>query len=602
VKILDTLLAKRGATRDSIGRHSRVGKALRREGVPACAEWQRVDALPRRAWSEDPELDQVAAEMTAWLKTPTGTQSLWTIQAIALAEIMEQRGLVGGIRVSGGKTLIALLAPTVLDLPRPLIFVPAKSIKSGKADKAYREARQHWRVRTDIQFVSYETLQQSEYADMLERYRPGVVIADEAHKWGRHDSGRTSRMQRFIDSEHGAGVPRINLSGTLLASHVVKDVARLCEWSLGAKSPLPRTKKAQKDWADALEVRADALGPRMKPGALARWCKDDEAESLDGLRRAYGRRYIQTPGVVVSSGDALGQSLVIDVKVNAEHDKAVEDVFEKLRGDPPRAPDDWILVDAPVIWSVAQQLELGFYYQPKPRPPAEWTLARQNWASYCRERIAHGDEVDTELRVANECRAMGDDAPHWWTDWIAIRDTFRLEVEPVWLSDRRVDQAAEWLKKHGGLCWSQFTAFSRRLSQKHRIPYFGAEACDEDGNSILEYPGGPAIVSIAACSEDLNLQDRWHSNLVVAPPSTGQAWEQFLARTHRFGQQADEVTCEAWVGCLENRESLDRALEKERAVAQASHDDARKLLVADWIDDGKIPHVRSRRWSRPSKK
>lgn len=579
--ILDAMLAARGTKRDDLARNSRVGKALRRNGVPACAEFKRIDALPRRTWTDDPDLEEQVELLTNHLKLPNGTQRLWTIQTVALREIVDNNGLIGGVRVSGGKTLIALLTPTLLDLPRPIIFVPAKSIKSGKADNAYREAREHWRVRDDIQFVSYEQLQTLQYADLLERYDPGLIVFDEAHKVGRHDSARTARIELFRETHK---VPFVLLSGTLMASHIVKDVARLCEWGLGAGSPVPRTWKAQKDWADALEVKVNEAKPRMAPGALLDWT-EKKLPTLVDLQAAYGRRYTQTPGVVVSSGDALGQSLVIDVQALHEHDAVVDDAFRVLRGDPPKTPDGWVLVDAPVIWSTAQQLELGFYYRPNPRPPVDWTIARQNWASYCRERIKQGDEVVAELQVANECRALGADAPHWWTDWIEIRDTFRLNVEPVWLSDRRIDAAGAWLQKHKGLCWTQFRAFGERLSQKFRIPFFSADASDVDGNSIVDYPGGPAIVSIAACSEDLNLQDRWHANLVPCPPSTGQAWEQFLARTHRFGQKADEVTCEVWLGCVENYESLARARQKERAVAEAGRDDARKLLVADWHDD-----------------
>lgn len=616
--ILDKMLAKRGTTRDDLPRFSKTGKALRRDGVPACGEFQRISALPRRVWHEQPDLEELVDLLTEEYKTPEGTQRLWPIQAVALCEIADTGGLVGGIRVSGGKTLVSLLAPTVLDAKRAMIFVPSKSIRSGKCQRAYDMAREHWRIRNDIQFVSYEMLQTAEYVDLLEKYRPDIVIADEAHKW-RRDSARSSRAKRFREGT-GAQVPFILLSGTLMAGHIVKDVAKLCDWALGAGSPAPRTSKAQKDWADALEVDSGwnaADGEpraRMAPGALLQWCEPEEKLSLDGVRRAYGRRYTQTPGVIVSSGDAIGQTLTIECHLNAEHDKAVEDAFVLLRGKPhpdpeksipPKAPDGWILVDAPVIWQVAQCLELGFYYRPNPRPPEEWTLARQAWASYCRERIraneADGGTVDSELRVANECRAM-DEPPTEWTEWIAVRDSFELQVEPVWLSERRVDQAGEWLKKHEGLCWTQFKAFGQKLSQKFNIPFFASDACDIEGNSILEYPGGPAIVSVAACSEDLDgLQDKWHRNLYVCPMSTGQQWEQSLARTHRVRQRAEEVIADVWVGCIENHEAIEKARAKESAVAIASLDDARKLLVAEWVDDYRVPYGASRRWSRPHK-
>jgi hypothetical protein len=594
MSVLDTLLAKRGSSKLTEPRFSVTGKSLRREGVPACAEWQRINALPRRVWSEEPDLDETVELLTQWLKTPTGTQRLWSIQAIALREIADTKGLVGGIRVGGGKALTALLAPTVLELKRPMLFVPAKSIRSGKCDMAYREARQHWRVATNLQFVSYEMLQTLRFADILDKYRPDGIIADEAHKWRSNDSARHARVERFRESLIEP-VPFILLSGTLMASHTVKDVAKLCEWALGSGSPLPRNWKSQKDWADALEVRAAETTPRMQPGALARWC-DDQEPSLDNVRRAYGRRYTQTAGVVVSSGDSIGQSLIIETKVNNDYNDAIEKAFAGLRADPPQAPDGWIIVDAPVVWSTAQQLALGFYYKCDPRPPEAWTIARQNWAGYCRERIKVGD-IDTELQVANECRSLAENAHRSWLEWIKIRHTFVPNVVPVWLDDNRIQQAAAWLKKHKGLCWTQFRAFGERLSEVAQVPFFSADASDRDGHSILDYPGGPAIVSIAACSEDLNLQDRWHANLFVAPPSSGQHLEQALARTHRFGQRSDEVTCQLWVGCLENEEAIVNARAKEAAVALSSLDDARKLLVADWVVEP-VRRNKNARWHR----
>src|ERR1700749_3999437 len=103
VNVLDTILARRGETRESLPRFSRTGKALRRAGVPASSEWQRVDALPRRTWHDDPELEELIDLQTARLKTPRGKQRLWAIQAVSLREIEEYRGFIGGVRVSGGK-------------------------------------------------------------------------------------------------------------------------------------------------------------------------------------------------------------------------------------------------------------------------------------------------------------------------------------------------------------------------------------------------------------------------------------------------------------------------------------------------------------------
>jgi hypothetical protein len=71
------------------------------------------------------------------------------------------------------------------------------------------------------------------------------------------------------------------------------------------------------------------------------------------------------------------------------------------------------------------------------------------------------------------------------------------------------------------------------------VPYFGAgseEIANERGDRSV-------VASIQAHGVGRNLQ-MFSSNLVVSCPSAGADWEQLLGRTHRQGQQADEVTYE----------------------------------------------------------
>ena len=49
----------------------------------------------------------------------------------------------------------------------------------------------------------------------------------------------------------------------------------------------------------------------------------------------------------------------------------------------------------------------------------------------------------------------------------------------------------------------------------------------------------------------------------MEPPSSGQAWEQLLGRTHRPGQEADEV----WVGVFQHTRPFRKALQTARGDA-----------------------------------
>jgi hypothetical protein len=51
----------------------------------------------------------------------------------------------------------------------------------------------------------------------------------------------------------------------------------------------------------------------------------------------------------------------------------------------------------------------------------------------------------------------------------------------------------------------------------------------------------------------------FHRNLVANPPAGGDAWEQMLGRSHRAGQEADEVTVEVYRHTPEYKEAVQTA-------------------------------------------
>lgn len=545
-----------------------------RHGVPRDSELRRILALPRRTWSED-QVRRVQSKLTARLKRKKGTQELWPEQAIALTEIEKLGGLAGGIKVSGGKTLISFLAPSVLpDLQRPLLICPSKSIKTGKVLAKYKEARKHWRIRKDITWLSYELLQRKAYANYLETYKPKVLILDEAHHAGRYRSSRTRRIDRYLAAN--PDVVCIVLTGSLIASRVINDSLTLCYWARRDESPLPLPTKqgrtSARYWRMALELPA-----RCKPGALREMCKTDE-RTLAGV----GRRYRQTPGIVCSSGKSnIGASMVCETQyVSIEDSKVAEAVRNVRQG---RLPDGSELLDpdGSNTWSTVQTLALGFYYVADPTPPSPWLRAYRNWCSYCRDVVSdESNTYDTERQVIDSL-VPGECWP--WDEWDAVRDSYKLRRKAVWLSDERVLAAQAWMRAHKhGIVWTQFKAFGLRLA-----PYYGSHARDAATRKyITEHARGTACAaSIKVCSEDLDLQYLFHENLFVAPPATGAWHEQANARTHRFGQPEGEVTALYWLACTENRNNLKVARAREAAAALLDGHMERKLLIAEWHED-----------------
>jgi hypothetical protein len=534
-----------------------------RNGVPHDAETRRIYGLLRRPLRASAEQ---AKDLTDQLASAHGAQTLWAEQAAALREIKLYGGVICGLGTGEGKTLVSLLAPTLLShIPRPLLLTPSASISSGKVLRAYEAAKEHWLVRDDIHWLGYGQLSRAAYADYLTTYNPGMLILDEAHRAGRYDSAITKRIERWRALNPRA--PIICLSGTLMASRFVEDIARLCEWSLGAKSPVPRTSAKQ-----TLRNYKLATAGKIPFGVL-------------GDLKAVGRRYRETPGVVVSTGKRAVSASLYATPVHVDVGPEIVEAFKHLRAG--KLPDGSEVIDPDghKTWQIATALALGFWRKWEPHPPLEWLHAYRTWAAYCREVIADGsNDLDTELRVRNA--SIHD--PDCWPlhEWLRIKPLYNEPKITVWLTRERLKAAHAWLKAHPtGLLWTAHPAFGNELARRGGWHFYHQNAKDRNGASVLDHKRGTAaVVSVAACSTDLDgMQKIWNTNLYVSPMASGDAHEQSLARTHRHGQEAAEVHTYYWIACRENAEALDGAREKESTVSLIENR-SRKLLIAEWTE------------------
>jgi hypothetical protein len=168
------------------------------------------------------------------------------------------------------------------------------------------------------------------------------------------------------------------------------------------------------------------------------------------------------------------------------------------------------------------------------------------------------------------------DQPDEFVEWDGIKDDFVPNVVAEWIDNFALEAATKWLRDKGGICWVEHVAFGKRLAEFSGLPYFGGGE-----NGIIDTPETAIIASIAAHSQGKNLQ-RFSRNLVVCPPTSGKVWEQLLGRTHRPGQEADEVTCVIFLHFLELLSSFEQA----RADARYLEDmfgNQQKLNYADML-------------------
>lgn len=537
------------------------------------SDFDRISRLPRREWNAE-QMEQCADHYTQRLRTPGGQWKLRPLQGVALYEIETVKGLLGPIRVGGGKTLLSLLTPRVLRAVRPILLLPAALIEKTKHELG--QLMRHWDIPRNIQMQSYEMLGRDSASRWLEQVRPDCIIADEAHRLKNAKAGVTRRVARFMH-DHPETV-FIAISGTLVKDDL-RDFAHLARWALKGNAPVPLDNGELMEWSEALAHQRNPMR-YVDPGPLLDWATDADRvdDRTETARRAYARRLRHTPGVVASGDEHVSCSLYVQCQTY-NVSSVTEANFRTLR-ELWETPDGWALSQAVDVWRHAQELALGFHYVWDPRPPIEWLEARRHWAKFVREVLSHSRTLDTEFQVANACE-RGELDPAAYLPWRNVRNTFQVRQRPIWHDTSALELCADWMRRQrAGIVWVAHSFFGHELSHITGIPYFGEQGLSDKGEPIEKADSRkPVIASIRANSTGRNLQ-AWNKNLLTCPPTGAPSWEQLIGRTHRDGQTADEVTFDVLLGCRENWNALDRALAITRATSQTMGAGA-KLLLAD---------------------
>lgn len=553
-------------------------------------ELQRVLRAPRRTWSEE-SAAELAAELTPLLRRPGGSMFLRPIQAQALFDAGTYGGGFFPIRVGGGKTLLSLLLAYVMGLRRPLLLIPA-ALKD-KTKREMRELAKHWRIPFEIlRIESYEQLSTPQSKDMLFNYRPDGILTDESHRLKSPKAALTKRVAHYMKEFPTTAFAA--MSGTI-TKRSLKDYAHVLRWCLKGNTPLPEPWNQMEEWSQALDEKVTFA--RMHPGALLQFATPEDHAAADGdevraARLGFRRRLAETPGVVCTTEGFAGASIYIDTDVLPikDCDPGVEGAFAHLRGEA-LTPDDWSITDSLSLWRHARELALGFYLRWEPRPPPEWMMARKIWAGHIREILKYNDHhLDSDFVVTKAVlggRVNREGARAALDTWRQIEPTFTPNTEAVWIDDTIVRRVAAWLAKHPrGIAWVEHVAFGERLSAHTGLPYFGREGKDARGQTFFDpltnphgYTG-PCIASVASNATGRNLQWAWSDNYLVSCPPGGDIIEQLLGRTHRDGQEKDEITATVLVSCIEHYDAIERARNDARYI-EDSTGQAQKLLYAD---------------------
>lgn len=547
-------------------------------------EIARILALPRRAFLNQ---QAIADEITRQFRTVSGTQTLRPTQGLALYELATAGGLLAGIRVGGGKTLISLLAPRIFDSRRTVLILPASLI--GKTERDKEVYRKHWQIAENIRIISYEMLGRAQAANWLENFQPDLIIADECHRLKNLRAAVTKRVARYFAAHPDTKF--IGLSGTIVRKSI-KDYAHLIAWALKGGSPLPLDKDQVEQWAEVLDDQEGFSGSfAVKPriGSLACF-----GGSVSQIRDGFRKRLTETPGVIISAeGEGCTASLLlraVDYKVEDQlrtldigdgKGPQTKTDYQRLRQDW-FTPDGWPLADPIEVWRHARELALGLHYVWDPRPPRDWIQARREYFARCRQIIIRSRQYDSEKQVSDAIEAKSLDCPEYWR-WRDIKDTFEIHSVPVWHSDFGLNTCQAWAAQSGGgIIWTTHSFFGHELAKRANLQYFGAGGLSSDGKPIEETSperDGTIVASVTANREGRNLQ-RWSRGLITTLPSSGLWVEQLLGRKHRDGQLADEVTFDFLMGCKEHLKAYQDAF-KDAQMIFATTGQAQKLLYCD---------------------
>ena len=580
-------------------------------GVGKSSEWRRIAALPRRVL----DLANVPDLTPIWRKDPhgcpgcdlcaSGNPHLLPVQSAALFEA-EQFGLFAPIGVGHGKTLLGLLLPDAMQAQRAVYLVKPRLRDQLVVSDIPRYGR-HFRLPLDrLTIVSYTELSSATKGDVLERLEPDLIIADEAHVFRHSSAARTKRFLRYMADHPGCRF--VPLSGTM-ATRSVRDFWHLADHALRASSPAPRIWRDVEDWSRALDPpeRIEGRTP-LAPGAIAELCGPearaevaasvfDEQRDVKGrqivappearevARRVFGRRLAETPGVVSIADPTVDCSLVISA-LRVEVPPVVQAAFDELRKKWSIASEE--LRDAKDVHRFARQLACGFYYRwawPGGVPDFEWLEARAAWRGEVRKILSRSRAgLDSPLLVANaaEREELNDDALDAWAVWKAVRERPEPPTEAIWLDERFLfDDVLRWCERcqkddAPGIVWYQHLAVEERL-RALGVPVFGAGAV---GLDKLRVPF--AAMSIEAHSEGWNLQHHFCRNRVISCPANAKTWEQFLGRTHRRGQEADEVEVDIDQHDASLRSAFARALEQARFL-ESSMQQRQRICYAERV-------------------
>ncbi len=498
----------------------------------------RINRLPISHKDDTPDY-------TDKYKTTDGTMKLRHIQNSMLHEFEKTNGLVALAGCGTGKTLTTFLLPSVCHAVKPLLIVPASLREKTKME--WGGYAKHFKIKP-IEVISYEQIQTPKGKDLLSTIAPDLIICDEAHYIKNLRSARASRIGLYL--HRNPNTKFVVLSGTLLNKSIA-DIAHLSDWSLLDRSPFPRDKRQVQVWDRLIDGQASGF----------EYIEFKRHWQVDGLavKESIFKRLSTCDGVVLTGKDVVSSSLNLygkSERIPKSLIKAINEVFAaKLMADAlgdfqldmqmiENSQHLWKDVDAFALRAYFQMV-MGFLYvwDWQGQPDEEWLSARSMYGKAIRQVLdLELEGIDSPAMVEQNIDLLPESFQKFFymakKEWDMHKHKEKPPTKCLWLDDYFVNAIKSWVKKREDdqsfIIWVGMSELGNRLEQELGIPYY------RGGTEIPKEIAHRCIASIKSHGTGKNLQ-AWNINLVAHPLSDPATWEQLIARTHRHGQEADEV-------------------------------------------------------------
>lgn len=482
-------------------------------------------------------------------------------QLAMLSTIHDAGGAFIGAGVGEGKTLVAFLAGTVLDVDAVIILVRPPEVR--QTGEAWAEWANFFRFHPNTQVYPYSFLSQPGSTDLLERHAKKVganrllIVADEMQALRDKTTARTMRLLRHFVAHPNTRF--VGMTGTHTKDSL-HDFSHLICLALGSGSPVPYDTRTLDAWAGCIDAEGEA-GPSdwQFVDELLRWAGFDPATLAGDRKRAAAQKAFRermkfTRGVFMTTEQSIDAEIRIYPVAPRPPTEVVEAINRIESGLHPEGIDIYESEMEQVV--DARRAAMGFYYVwnwslvGRQTPDEEWMSARKSWHRWVRlELESHATtHYDSPFLVQANCEraCMGEPVyrhppagmlESWWA-WRDMRKRYNIDEmrEARWISTYLVDEVMGWVRaqREPILVWYEDVAVGDLIGKRFGIPVFG------EGSQVPTDAAITCALSRRVHGTGRNLQP-WFRQVLLGCPANGSDWEQLLGRTHRPGQTSSYI-------------------------------------------------------------